>query len=196
VAVPKNRIKNTIFFIFGLILISYPFLVYWSLRTYDVRWLALGLFALSALRWLWVRKKGELSLGPVALACTLILFLVAAASNNSKVIKLYPTLMNGLFFCLFATSLTKGHTPIVEKLARLKDKTLSPAGIQYTRKVTLVWCLFFIVNGGLCTYFTFCASLETWTLYTGFLSYILMGSLFAVEFLCRRWIQKMESASQ
>ena len=33
--------------------------------------------------------------------------------------------------------------PIVERLARIREPQLSPAGVRYTRKVTKVWCSFY-----------------------------------------------------
>ena len=53
--------------------------------------------------------------------------------------------------------------------------------------VTWVWCGFFLLNGLTALALAIHASLAVWALYTGFLSYLLMGTLFALEFLVRTW---------
>jgi 3-hydroxymyristoyl/3-hydroxydecanoyl-(acyl carrier protein) dehydratase len=52
--------------------------------------------------------------------------------------------------------------------------------------VTLVWTVFFLLNGLLALALALGGDLKAWTLYNGFLAYILMGALFAGEFLYRR----------
>jgi uncharacterized membrane protein len=50
-----------------------------------------------------------------------------------------------------------------------------------------VWCGFFILNGCMAAWTAFAASRETWALYNGLISYLLMGVLFAGEWVFRRW---------
>mgnify|MGYP003988786837 FL=1 len=89
---------------------------------------------------------------------------------------------------LFFVSLL--HPPtIVERFARIQNPNLPEAAVRYTRKVTIVWCVFFVCNGCAALYTALFSSLETWTLYNGAISYALMGILFAGEYLIRRRLQ-------
>ncbi len=75
---------------------------------------------------------------------------------------------------------------VIERIARLTDPHLPRAGIEYTRKITLVWCGFFLGNGLIALYTTLYASFEAWALYNGFIAYLLIACLFGGEFLYRR----------
>jgi uncharacterized membrane protein len=74
-------------------------------------------------------------------------------------------------------------------LARLQEPDLPESGVLYTRKVTLVWCAFFIMNAATALYTCF-ESIEIWTLYNGLISYLLAGSLFAGEWIVRQFVRK------
>lgn len=74
---------------------------------------------------------------------------------------------------------------MVERLARLREPDLPLVAVAYTRRVTQVWCVFFIINGALAFATAVWASDAVWSLYTGVIAYILMGLLFGAEFLFR-----------
>jgi uncharacterized membrane protein len=99
-------------------------------------------------------------------------------------LKLYPVLVNASLLAAFGYSLR--HPPsMVERFARMREPDLPPAGVAYTRRVTQVWCGFFVVNGAVCALLALTASERAWSLYTGVLSYMLMGLLFGAEYLMR-----------
>jgi uncharacterized membrane protein len=97
---------------------------------------------------------------------------------------LYPVLVSAALLAAFGYSLT---TPMsaVERMARLRGEDFPPVAQAYMRKVTQVWCVFFIVNGliALCT--ALWATEALWSLYTGVISYVLMAMLFGAEYLVR-----------
>ena len=80
-----------------------------------------------------------------------------------------------------------GDRPIVERFARLQADDLSEAEVHYCRSVTRLWCGFFIANGSTALYLALVRDLELWALFTGLISYILIGTLFAAEYLYRHW---------
>ena len=45
---------------------------------------------------------------------------------------------------IFASSLLRGHTPLIARFACLTRGTLTPELVTYTRRVTIAWCLFCI----------------------------------------------------
>ena len=76
---------------------------------------------------------------------------------------------------------------MVERIARIHEPDLPPSGVAWTRKVTQVWCGFFLFNATVSAYTALYGSLQTWTWYNGFVSYVLMGCLFAGEFVLRHF---------
>jgi uncharacterized membrane protein len=99
-------------------------------------------------------------------------------------LKLYPVAVNAVLFTAFFKSLLRGPSAI-EKLARLRRPNLGPEGVAYTRKVTQIWCAFFVFNGLLSLGLALWASTESWALYTGGVAYALMGLLFLGEWAVR-----------
>lgn len=104
-------------------------------------------------------------------------------------IKFYPVVINTVLAYVFAASLISGPSAI-EKLARLKTPELSQDAVAYTRGVTKVWLTFFVLNGSIAAYTAILTDMKTWALYNGLISYVLMGILFAVEFIVRLKVQK------
>ena len=97
-------------------------------------------------------------------------------------------LVSTFMLCLFGLSLKFGP-PMIERLARLREPVLPDIAIVYTRQVTKVWCLFFMLNGLIAAALTLWAPLSWWTLYNGLIAYGLMGLLFAIEWLIRQKVR-------
>lgn len=113
------------------------------------------------------------------------------AFNLSIPILWYPVVVNVSLFVVFTGSLFT-ERPVVESLARLayKDKPFPEEAIGYTRKVTYVWILFFLLNGSVATLTALIADAKLWTLWNGCISYVLIGILAAGEYLVRRRVCK------
>ena len=111
-------------------------------------------------------------------------------TNAILPLKLYPVVVNLGMLALFGLSLIFPPT-IIERIARIREPLLSSAGVQYTKRVTQVWCAFFIVNGTIAWITVFYASDEIWSLYNGLIAYVLMGLLFGIEYLCRRRFKRI-----
>jgi len=167
--------------------ISYPFLVWFSLDYLQPRDLALILAALFFARFLLnsTVKKGPLS--AIMPLCVLFLFAIAWA-NQTDWLLAYPVFVSLLFFTLFAVSLFYPPTAI-ERLARLEDPDLPPKGVEYTRKVTIVWSVFFLGNATVSLATVLYGDTQIWSLYNGCIFYVLMGLLMAVEMAIRRKVK-------
>jgi uncharacterized membrane protein len=74
---------------------------------------------------------------------------------------------------------------VVERIARMQEPDLPDAAIGYTRRVTQVWCVFFIFNGAVALATALYATPAVWSLYNGVIAYGLMGTLFGIEYLVR-----------
>jgi len=118
-------------------------------------------------------------------AAVLVRFFGALFENDETLLRLYPALLSGAFLLVFGLSLLNPPT-VVERLARLRNPDLTYSGVRYTRGVTQVWCIFFVLNGLIAAWTAVWSSREVWAVYTGFFSYIAMGLLFAGEWVVRR----------
>ncbi len=169
---------------------AYPLLVYFALGRLSSLVLAGGLLVLALLRLVLLRRLPGDPL--LLLAGTLTLVLVAAyglLSRDDNALRFYPVLMNLAMLLLFAWSLAQPQS-IIERMARLLEPELPAAAVTYTRRVTMVWCGFFVVNGALALYTALFLSWSAWALYNGLLAYLLMGTLFAVEYLIRQRVRR------
>ena len=110
-------------------------------------------------------------------------------SNNLVSLRFYPVLVNGALLAIFSWSLLSPPS-LIERLARLQHPDLSPEGIIYTRRVTQVWCGFFIVNGVIALVTALWSSFEVWSLYNGLIAYLLMGILMGGEYVVRMKTRK------
>jgi uncharacterized membrane protein len=84
---------------------------------------------------------------------------------------------------------------IIERIARLKEPNLPPAAIHYTRRVTQVWCGFFVINACISLATIFWTTPLIWSLYNGVIAYILMGLLFAGEYFIRKQFKRRHHAT-
>jgi uncharacterized membrane protein len=105
---------------------------------------------------------------------------------DPRALLLVPVFVNlGLLFAFGRT--LRGGATIVERLARLREPALSAAQVRHCRTTTQVWCAFFAASAAVTAALAWLGELWAWTLYTGFLSYLLMALLFAAEWLVRSW---------
>jgi uncharacterized membrane protein len=158
--------------------VLYPFAVWWGHGQVEPRFFA-GLLLLAGFMRLPVMSAG--SAGTGWLAITLLLSPIALWGNHFLALKLYPVLVNAAMLGVFAYSLFVPPS-IVEQFARRREPYLAPQSVTYTRRVTQVWCVFFALNGGVALVTALWASVATWSLYNGFIAYLLMGVLFAGEY--------------
>ncbi|MBB3232386.1 hypothetical protein [Halomonas stenophila] len=123
-----------------------------------------------------------------ALAPCLAVLAVIALGQAELGVRAWPVAMNAVLLGVFASSLRRPPC-VVERLARRQEPDLSPAGVRYTRRVTGVWCGFFLVNGGLALWTALAADLALWTLYNGAIAYALGATLFAAEWCIRQRVR-------
>lgn len=172
----------------GLLTLSYPVVLLSGLYWGSPRTVALLLLALLVLRRLsgalvLLRGLGWVDRAVFAALCVHALW--ASWSGDELWVRLYPTAVTLGLLVVFARSLFTPQS-MVERIARLSEPDLPAQAIPYTRKVTMVWCAFMACNAAVSLWTALYASLHVWALYNGGLSYVLMGLLFAAEWLYRR----------
>ena len=174
--------------IFVVLSVAYPLVVYWAMGRFEPRWLAVLLLVLALLRAAATRQAVWLA----AAAGAALLATLATVFNEALPLKLYPALVNAVLLVVFATSLVFPPSA-VERIARLTEPDLPPKGVAYTRRVTQVWCVFFVFNGTLALVTALWMSDGAWALYNGLIAYVLIGVLFSAEWLVRRRVRARHS---
>lgn len=113
---------------------------------------------------------------------------------DHSIIYLPPILMMMAILYPFIRSVMPEQTPLITRIYQLTKKENDPTRMSYTDKLTKIWIVFIILLLLNTFYLTFYASLETWSLFTNFINYLLMLSLFVLEWLFRLyWFHQWES---
>ncbi len=176
--------------------LCYPFAIYLGLQHFSVRYVAIGLFILLALRLFMMRSMlmthAKSLLLPSMVGVLMSAFVII--SGGEAHLTLMPVAINTGFFIAFSVSLLKPPC-IIEVLARLQEPDLPEAGVKYTQKVTVAWCVFFIVLGSLSLYTHFLGDLKVWTLFNGFIAYVMIGAFGGIEWLIRQKVKASHLAS-
>jgi uncharacterized membrane protein len=174
---------------------AYPLLVYFGLRHFEPTYIAVMLVALAMLRLFSLSKSPDSANIHLVLASMLAFTcMYTLLADNPDGFRYYPVAVNLTLLAVFFYSLMYGP-PVIERLARLSEPGLPAHAIRYTRKVTEVWCIFFLLNGSVALYTALYSSFENWAYYNGLIAYLMMGVLFTVEWLIRRSIQRKMDAT-
>nr|WP_154325545.1 hypothetical protein [Pantoea sp. 201603H] len=175
-------------------LLVWPFLIWFGLAHNSLHWL-LPLMALLLMLRLYQSRHFS---GPMRFVIQgsalagIILCIASSLLKTHQLLLYWPVVVNGVMLGVFGGSLWTSM-PLVERLARLREPELPPAGVRYTRRVTQVWCVFFIFNGAIALLTILYGNLKVWTLWNGMLAYMLIGILMAGEWLIRRRVIKRET---
>lgn len=172
-----------------LLALAYPALVYWALQVASARAVGVAILALLALRLALVAPRRLAAFARFGAPLAAAVVVASAASlvwNDPRALLLTPALVNLALLLVFALSFG-GRETVVETLALAQAGSLSAAEHSYCRKLTAVWCAFFLANAAVAAALALRGTLESWALYTGLVAYVLMGTLFAVEFVYRHW---------
>lgn len=172
-------------FAFAALTLSYPLAIWLLGDRVEPRWLALSLVLLGALR---LAASGQrlwigLALGAFGLAA------ITGVLNVGWPLRWYPVFINGSLLVLFGVTLLRPPS-MAERLARLREPDLPVHAVEYTRKVTLAWCGFFLVNGSIAAATSVWGTDGQWALYNGGIAYAAMGVFAGVEYLIRLKVKK------
>lgn len=184
---------------FATVVIAYPVIVYVGLEFFEARLIAFALIAVAMARLFLIKRLDHMAArmpqANLVIGALLLVGFSAVASNSPLLLQYYPVCVNALMLTLFMISLFRPPS-IIEQIARIKTPDLPAAGVSYTRKVTIIWCGFFAVNGTFALYTVLATNLAFWAFYNSLISYSLMGLLFAGEYLVRRSVQRNAAQHQ
>lgn len=178
----------------GALLLAWPFVIWFGLAHNSLHWLLPLMALLLVLRLRQARKNAgpmRFVMQSVALA-GIALCVASVLLNTHQLLLFYPVVVNAVMLSVFGGSMWSAM-PLVERLARLRTPDLPPQGVRYTRRVTQIWCLFFIFNGTIALFTALHGDMRMWTTWNGMLSYLLMGALMAGEWLIRRQVMKRDT---
>ena len=171
----------------GVLLLAWPFLIWFGLAHHSLQWLLPLMALLLFLRFRQTRRQaGPLRVVTQVVAAVGITLCIASyLLKTHQLLLFYPVVVNAVRLAVFGGSLWSSM-PIVERLARLRDPQLPDAAVRYTRRVTQIWCAFFIFNGGVALFTALHGDMAMWTAWNGMIAYLLMGLLMGSEWLIRR----------
>ena len=170
-----------------LALVVYPLLVYLALRHGNVRWAAAVLLVMLVPRALTLRRSQLRSAGMIGAQVAVVALLASSSMvfDDPRYLLQIPVLINLFLLVTFAATLWR-PVSMIERYARLVVPDMTPGIVAYCRKVTVVWCVFFVLNISVAEYLALAGSYEAWALYNGLIAYLLVGTLFGIEYVIRR----------
>ncbi|NIG74639.1 hypothetical protein [Cedecea sp. NFIX57] len=178
----------------GLLLLAWPGIIWLGLAHNSLHWLLPLMALLLFFRFRQTRRQA----GPLRIVTQVVAvagIILCAASyllKTHQLLLFYPVVVNSVMLAVFGGSLWSSM-PIVERLARLREPDLPEPAVRYTRRVTQIWCLFFVANGSIALFTALYGDMALWTAWNGMIAYLLMGTLMAGEWLVRRRVIKRES---
>ncbi|MDD5275039.1 MAG: hypothetical protein PHR16_03030 [Methylovulum sp.] len=174
--------RRFIYSVIGVFTLLYPLVVYFGIH-YLAPWqIAAVLVVLLLARFL--TGKASATNSQWLLVAAVLYCGFAIESNSLVTLRFYPVLINLGLLAIFTSSLYF-PPPVIERLARIQHPDLPLKGVLYTRKVTQVWCVFFLLNGLVAATTAVWGSFAWWSLYNGLIAYVLMGLLMAGEYWVR-----------
>lgn len=127
------------------------------------------------------------------LAGAAVVLAVLALLDPALAAKAYPVAVSLGVAAAFGVTLR--HPPsLIERFARRCEPDLPPRGVAYCRAVTALWTGWLLLNAAIAAALAVAGSDEAWALWTGLLSYLVTGALFAGEFLVRRTVRERGGA--
>lgn len=168
------------------LLIAYPLMVWWFAQNGLTNWLLLALITLLSLS-IVAQGIGH-PISWLSMAVLLVVSVTAIFADQLTGVLFYPVWMNAALLLVFVGSLWRKPS-VITRLATLMEGSLSEKAVAYTEKVTMVWAVFFLMNGAIALATAVHGDIELWTLYNGFISYVLIGLLFVVEWSVRRVVK-------
>ena len=122
--------------------------------------------AITGRRLLWALFLPLLGIGALALSGTV-----------PEELRLLPAGLSLLAWAAFQASLRRNGTPLVERFASRHYSPMPDRVRRYCRRVTWAWAALLFGNAAVSIILARWGSLEAWMLYTGLISYLLLGAM-------------------
>lgn len=171
----------------ALFIVASPWVLYWTLSQHRIDVAAAALIGWVIVRTIPIvlsarreQRIAALQLPAIALAFAVLGWI----SHDGTWLLVLPSATQGAFGLAFLRSLS--GVPLIEHFARMVKPELSPGELAHCRSWTRIWGGYLLALAALGLGLARWAPLAVWTVYVGVVSYVLVGVLFAVEYLIRK----------
>jgi len=201
----SNKYKSIFSILFNIIVAIYPVLVFFLLmvQKFPIRIFSLCIIALAfieiIIRISKRKNDKKTSLYSWNSYLLLVIGVLCFITNTNIAFKFFPVLINITFIFTFGSTLFRPPT-MIYRFAVLADKTIPDSPGQkkiaaYCYKVTVVWVVFFAINGSMAALTVISGSDKIWAIYNCGIANVLMGILFISEYIVRKFVQKKIAAA-
>lgn len=164
----------------ALLLVAYPVLTHVAVST--------GVVSLGRIAWLCLAALVFMAApGKWRLAGFALLVVLLALVDAETLLKAPPVVINLVLAAWFGMSLQAGEEPVIGWFARLeRGDELTPELATYTRRLTVLWTVFFVAMAATAALLAVFTAAETWSIFANGVDYVLIGVLFVGEYAYRR----------
>lgn len=171
----------------ALFIVASPWVLYWTLSQQRIDVAAAVLIGWVAVRTLPIvvsarreQRAAALRLPAIALAFAVLGWI----SHDATCLLVLPSATQAAFGLTFLRS--SSGVPLIEQFARMVKPELGAGELAHCRRWTRIWGGYLLALAALGLVLARWAPLEVWTVYVGVVSYVLVGVLFAIEYLIRK----------
>jgi len=176
------------------LLILYPFLVHAAIiaDSRGLEWAAMLLLGVNLLYAGLARRALWAWLGLVAILVVSTWFVLLG--DGRYFLYAAPVLICSALAWMFGRTLMPGQVPLITRFAQAMSGPLSPEVQRYTRGVTKFWVALLTTLAVVNLLLALFAPPVVWSLFTNFISYLLLGAVFLGEWLFRRRVLGADEA--
>jgi uncharacterized membrane protein len=171
----------------ALFIVASPWVLYWTLSQQRIDVAAVALIGWVIVRTIPVvvsakrdQRRAALQLPAIALGFAVLGWI----SHDGIWLLVLPSATQATFGLAFLRSLS--GVPLIEHFARMVKPELSTAELAHCRAWTRIWGVYLLALAAIGLGLARWAPLRVWTVYVGVVNYVLVGALFAVEYLIRK----------
>ena len=168
--------------------IAYPILLHvFILRDEVEMWQLLFVFAplLAVAAWVAFRMAGKAWWPLLALGFIGAVWYIATGDHGRigllAVNGLSHATLNLFLLWLFGRTLLAGREPLISQISRHINGELKPDVVEYTRHVTIAWCIYFVMQVAVSLSLYLFAPLSAWSFFINVLNLPLLILMFVAE---------------
>lgn len=172
-----------------VLMVAYPFVVYFGLTRFSTRQVAVVLVVLALVLGLSRTRQwsvAALRSAVVPLLPTVAASVIAGVTAEGWALLAVPVVVNVGLLITFGATLRFGRTPMIERFARLQEPELDAPKQAHCRQVTWAWIGFFAANAVVSAVLAIAAPFAWWAAWCGGLAYGAIGAMLAGEWCLRR----------
>ncbi|MDP1635420.1 MAG: hypothetical protein Q8L69_12155 [Gallionellaceae bacterium] len=172
--------------------IAYPVLLHVFILKDEVEmWQLLFVFAplLAVAAWVMFRMAGKAWWPLLALVFAAAIWYILTGDHGRIGLRavngLSHATLNLFLLWLFGRTLIRDREPLISQISRHINGELKPEVVEYTRNVTVAWCLYFAAQVAVSLLLYLFATLAAWSFFINVLNLPLLFLMFAAEKLYR-----------